>query len=238
MSNVMPGKLEYSFNSMKLGEYALDKEVMTIGRKEDNDIRIENLAVSGHHAKLLTIFEDSFLEDLQSTNGTYVNGKTIDKHPLRNGDVIIIGKHELRYINENRSLGDDDEKTVFIMKKPDLPNSISASLTPANLESAETRQANNDSLALQKAKLQILNGKSAGKELPLLKASVKLGKSGTEVVQINKRPDGHFIVCLDQSDMVRPPRVNGEDIGARALKLHNHDVIEINQLKIEYYLAS
>lgn len=81
----MPGKLEFSFNSSSLGEFVLDKEVMTIGRKEDNDIRIENLAVSGHHAKLLTIFEDSFLEDLNSTNGTYVNGKPIDKHPLRNG---------------------------------------------------------------------------------------------------------------------------------------------------------
>ncbi len=77
----MPGKLEFSFNSSKLGEFVLDKEVMTIGRKEDNDIRIENLAVSGHHAKLLTIFEDSFLEDLNSTNGTFVNGKPDRKAP-------------------------------------------------------------------------------------------------------------------------------------------------------------
>ncbi|MBT6992900.1 MAG: hypothetical protein HN957_13050 [Gammaproteobacteria bacterium] len=84
--------------------------------------------------------------------------------------------------------------------------------------------------------MQILNGKGAGKELPLRKPTVKLGKSGAEVVQINKRPDGHFIVCLNQS-LNSPPRVNGEDIGARAVKLNNHDVIEINRLKIEYYLA-
>ena len=96
---IMPGKLEFSFNSSRLGDFVLDKEVMTIGRKDDNDISIENLAVSGHHAKILTIFDDSFLEDLDSTNGTYINCQPITKHPLKNGDVIVIWKHELRYIN-------------------------------------------------------------------------------------------------------------------------------------------
>lgn len=220
----MTGKLEFSFNSSKLGDFPLDKEVMTIGRREDNDIRIENLAVSGHHAKLLTIFEDSFLEDLGSTNGTFVNGKSIDKHPLRNGDVIVIGKHELRYINDANSLGEDVEKTVLIRRKPS-PESESdrkVELPPK----------------IENARLQILNGKSAGRQLPLVKESVKLGKAGGEVVQINKRPDGHFIVYLDQSANRSAPRINGQDIGSRAVKLHNHDVIEINRLKIEYYLAS
>ncbi len=219
----MAGKLEFSFNSSKLGEFPLNKEIMTIGRKEDNDIRIENLAVSGHHAKLLTIFEDSFLEDLSSTNGTFVNGKSIDKHPLRNGDIIVIGKHELRYVNDSASMGEDGEKTVLIRRKPEPEvEHHSYSMNPPNIE---------------KAKLQILNGKSAGKELPLVKESVKLGKTGGEIVQINKRPDGHFIVYLDQSANKSAPLINGESIGSRAIKLHNHDVIEINRLKIEYYLS-
>lgn len=234
----MSGKLEFSFNSSKLAEYPLEKEVMTIGRKEDNDIRIENLAVSGHHARILTIFEDSFLEDLSSTNGTYVNGKPIDKHPLKHGDVIIIGKHELQYVNDSKQFADDGDKTVLIRRKPE------AAATSAPAASAESThsvdytpdpgvRSNPDS-----AKLQILNGKSAGRELPLTKSSVKLGKAGSEVVQINKRPDGHFIVCLLQDAGENPPRVNGEVIGSRALKLQNHDVIEINRLKIEYYLVS
>jgi pSer/pThr/pTyr-binding forkhead associated (FHA) protein len=79
----MPGKLEFSFNSTRSNDFVLDKEIMTMGRRDDNDIRIDNLAVSGHHAKLLTIFDDSFLEDLGSTNGTYVNGRPITKPPLR-----------------------------------------------------------------------------------------------------------------------------------------------------------
>lgn len=220
----MTGKLEFSFNSSKLGDFSLDKEVMTIGRREDNDIRIENLAVSGHHAKLLTIFEDSFLEDLSSTNGTYVNGKSIEKHPLRNGDVIIIGKHELRYVNDANSLAEDGEKTVLIRRKPESTPRVEPKIDmPPRLEGA---------------RLQILNGKSAGRELPLVKESVKLGKVGGEIVQINKRPDGHFIVYLDKSTNQNAPSINGQHLGSRAVKLHNHDVIEINRLKIEYYLAS
>ena len=227
----MPGKLEFSFNSSKLGEFPLDQEVMTIGRKEDNDIRIENLAVSGHHAKLLTIFDDSFLEDLDSTNGTFVNGKAIEKHPLKHGDVITIGKHELRYFNEASSLGMDEDKTVLIRRQPEASiYSPNVKAPGPDLDTPLEMDQPRD------AKLQILNGKGAGKELPLRKPTVKLGKSGAEVVQINKRPDGHFIVCLNQS-LNSPPRVNGEDIGARAVKLNNHDVIEIIRLKIEYYLA-
>jgi len=231
----MPGKLEFSFNSSKLGEFILDKEVMTIGRKEDNDIRIENLAVSGHHAKLLTIFEDSFLEDLNSTNGTYVNGNPIDKHPLRNGDVITIGKHELRYINDSVGAEDDGEKTILI-RKPEPQIAAQASTTSNH--SVEYQPNGVSNTAFEKAKLQILNGSGAGRELPLVKTSVKLGKTGAGIVQINKRPDGHFIVCLHTSEEGTRPRVNGEEIGPRAIKLENHDVIEINRLKIEYFLAS
>lgn len=228
----MSGKLEFSFNSSKLADFLLDKEVITIGRKEDNDVRIENLAVSGHHARILTIFDDSFLEDLSSTNGTYVNGKPIDKHPLKQGDVITIGKHELRYVNDSKQFADDGDKTVLIRRKPDAAK--------PQVETHEVEYTPNlhKQAALDSAKLQILNGKSAGKELPLVKASVKLGKSGNEVVQINKRPDGHFIVSLISADDENNPRVNGKVIGARSIKLQNHDVIEINRLKIEYYLSS
>lgn len=224
----MPGKLELSFNSNRLNEFILDKEIITIGRKDDNDVRIDNLAVSGHHAKILTIFDDSFLEDLDSTNGTYVNGQAITKHPLKNGDVIVVGKHELRYINESSSASDDD-KTVLIKRQPGMNTSPGTNLNePIDMPG-------NITVDLSTAKLQILNGKGAGKELALQKPSVKLGKSGAEVVQINKRPDGHFIVSLNhENDNLL---INGENVGSRAVKLNNHDVIEINKLKIEYFLA-
>ena len=174
----MPGKLEFSFNSSKLGEFILDKEVMTIGRKEDNDIRIENLAVSGHHAKLLTIFEDSFLEDLDSTNGTFVNGKPIDKHPLRNGDVITIGKHELRYVNEATGVGEDEDKTVLIRKKPEQPG---YSATPATTDNSIDFESSDKSQgpALEAAKLLGAHVAILAGELPAQqRASAEVGGFG------------------------------------------------------------
>ena len=88
VSREMSAKLVLSLNASVLGEYGLEKERITIGRKPDNDIQVDNLAVSGQHAAIITILNDSFLEDLDSTNGTFVNGKLIKKHALKNGDVI------------------------------------------------------------------------------------------------------------------------------------------------------
>ena len=107
-------KLTLSHGSSVIGEFELNKESMTVGRRPNNDIQIENLAVSGQHAKIITILNDSFLEDLNSTNGTYVNGSLIKKHALQDGDVISIGKHQIRYTNETASDGDDFEKTMII----------------------------------------------------------------------------------------------------------------------------
>src|SRR5210317_1268814 len=112
----MPGKLILKFGDSILGEYPLDKETLTIGRKPNNDITVENLAVSGHHSRVITILQDSFLEDLNSTNGTYVNGKLIQKHALQHGDVITIGHHQLRFADQQTSETEQDEfeKTMVI----------------------------------------------------------------------------------------------------------------------------
>jgi pSer/pThr/pTyr-binding forkhead associated (FHA) protein len=96
-------------------EVPLSKERVTIGRSPDNDIPFTgDKAVSGHHAVVITILQDSFLEDLDSTNGTQVNGKQVAKHPLSNGDVISIGRNQLKYQGENKGEEDDFEKTMII----------------------------------------------------------------------------------------------------------------------------
>jgi pSer/pThr/pTyr-binding forkhead associated (FHA) protein len=89
-----------SLNGRMLAEYNLSKERYTVGRLPDNDIRIDNPAVSGHHSLIINILNDSFLEDLNSTNGTYVNGKLIKKHALAHGDVITVGHHQLRFVED------------------------------------------------------------------------------------------------------------------------------------------
>src|SRR5574342_100283 len=93
-------KLIISLEGSVIREVPLDKDRGTIGRKATNDIQIENLAVSGEHACIVTILNDSFLEDLGSTNGTLVNGNPIKKHILQNNDVIEIGKYKMKYVLE------------------------------------------------------------------------------------------------------------------------------------------
>src|ERR1700756_1526142 len=104
-------RLMLSLDGQVLAEYNMNKERYTIGRLADNDIRIDNPAVSGHHSLLINILDDSFLEDLNSPNGTYVNGKLIKKHALQAGDVIPIGHHQLRCLEGVADEADEFEKT-------------------------------------------------------------------------------------------------------------------------------
>jgi pSer/pThr/pTyr-binding forkhead associated (FHA) protein len=122
-------KLILSMDGLVLKEIQLSKERTTIGRKPHNDIQIDNLAVSGEHAVIVTILADSFLEDLGSTNGTFVNSKTVKKHFLQNNDVIELGKYKLKYISEALSgaaKAADFEKTMVLrpgpIRKPPEPH--------------------------------------------------------------------------------------------------------------------
>jgi len=119
-------KLILSLDGSVLREIPLNKDRVTIGRKPQNDIPIENLAVSGEHACIVTILDDSFLEDLGSTNGTLVNGNPIKKHILQNSDVIEIGKYKMKYVVEAGTAAaapapaDDFERTM-VMRSPVRP---------------------------------------------------------------------------------------------------------------------
>ncbi len=125
-------KLILSVDGTVLKEISLSKERTTLGRKPHNDIQVDNLAVSGEHAAIITILNDSFIEDLNSTNGTLVNGKPIKKHFLQNNDVIEIGKHKLKYFNDApvQSAAADFERTMII-RKPSAAAPMAAAPTPA-----------------------------------------------------------------------------------------------------------
>src|SRR6478735_6540479 len=109
-------KLILSLDGMVIREYPLTRERTTIGRKPHNDIVIDNLAISGEHAMIMTILNDSFLEDLGSTNGTLVNGQSVKKHFLQNNDVVELGKYKLKYISEGTAPAKaaDFEKTMVL----------------------------------------------------------------------------------------------------------------------------
>ena len=121
----MAAKIILSMDGVVLQEYALSKERMTIGRKSHNDIVIDNLAVSGEHAAIVTIQNDSFLEDMDSTNGVMVNGMSTKKHFLQNSDVIEIGKYKIKYLNDQptQTTAADFERTM-VLRAPVKPAAV------------------------------------------------------------------------------------------------------------------
>lgn len=242
----MPGRLVLSLNQSVLGEFGLEKERILIGRKPENDIQVDNLAVSGQHAAIITILNDSFLEDLDSTNGTFVNGKLIKKHALKNGDVVTVGKHELKYINDEATgEADDFEKTMII--RPGMASHAAAAAkadeqdpaprppaaapaTPA--PTATPGPSAVESGALPLGKVQVLSGPGAGKELELRKALITLGRPGIQVAVITRRPQGYFITHVEGQH----PIVNGTSIGGQAHHLQDHDVVELAGVKMEFFV--
>jgi pSer/pThr/pTyr-binding forkhead associated (FHA) protein len=253
----MAAKLILSMDGAVIKEYPINKERMTIGRKEHNDIAIDNLAVSGEHAAIVTILHDSFLEDLDSTNGLEVNGKPTKKHFLQNNDVIEIGKYKLKYISDQitQATPADFEKTMVLrtpvkqtalgMNKPVEKSGSSAGVKPEHAEPAGTTgkfeprqsaapaqvaapQAGTSKLAV----VQILNGPNAGKELELVKNLTTLGKPGMQVAVLTRRPQGFFITHVEGESF---PLVNGQTITNQAHQLNEHDVIELAGVKMEFF---
>ena len=252
-------KLILSMDGLVLKEIALTKERTTIGRKPHNDIQIDNLAVSGEHAVIVTILQDSFLEDLGSTNGTVVDGQPIKKHFLQNSDVVELGKYKLKYVNEapaGQAKAADFEKTMVL--RPGSTKSAAPAPAPAAaapVAAAATAGAKNfgDTVAGQSvtaapvapskpaaapqknAALQLLSGANAGKELDLTKPLTTLGKPGVQVAVITRRPQGFFITHVEGASF---PVVNGKTLDAQAHSLNDHDVIELAGVKMEFFLKT
>lgn len=113
-------KMIVSIDEVVIKEVQLTKDRTTLGRRPYNDIVIDNLAVSGEHAVLLMTGGQVFLEDLNSTNGTYVNGKAVKKTPLNHGDGIEIGKYKIKFVGDGAATEDFD-KTMVVRTRPAVP---------------------------------------------------------------------------------------------------------------------
>ena len=231
-------RLVLSLDGQVLAEYNMSKERYTVGRLPDNDIRIDNAAVSGHHALVINILNDSFLEDLNSTNGTYVNGKLIKKHALQHGDVITVGHHALRFVDgEADEPQDEFEKTMVIGPRAAARLQIPAAATappPPMPAPAAAQQGFAPPPAPKKAKLQVLSGQFAGRELELVKTLTTLGRPGVQVAAITRRADGYYIVNVESPDG-NLPQVNGVPIGPQARKLHDNDVLQLAGVKMGFF---
>ena len=239
-------RLVLSLDGQVLAEYNMSKERYTIGRLPDNDIRIDNPAVSGHHALIINILNDSFLEDLNSTNGTYVNGKIVKKHAMQHGDVITVGHHSLRFIDsEADEPGDEFEKTMVISSREaanlKVPGMTVREAAPAPAQAAPAPAAASpfsfSAGVLPKARLQVLSGQFAGRELELVKTLTTLGRPGVQVAAITRRADGFYIVHVESGREGDYPLVNGAAIGPQARRLHDNDVVQLAGVKMGFFVG-
>ncbi|NKF22522.1 FHA domain-containing protein [Solimonas marina] len=219
------GTLIVTDGNGQIREFTLEKERTSVGRHPDNDIVLGDKAVSGRHALIITVLGDSFLEDLGSTNGTQVNGRRIDKHPLSHGDIVTIGRNTLHYQSQN-PLGEELEQTLVLRPDP----VIRAAPPPAPPPPAAPAKP-------QLGTLNVVSGPNLGKTLDLAKALTTIGKPGVQVAAITRRADGYYIVHVGGGGETRRALVNGQEITLQARRLNDGDTIELLGTQMRFSLT-
>ena len=213
-------KMIVSIDGVVIKEVQLTKDRTSLGRRPYNDIVIDNLAVSGEHAVLQMSGNDVYLEDLNSTNGTYVNGKAVKKQLLQNSDTVEIGKYKIKYVNEIANAG--FEQTMVI--KAGSAGMVAPQASPVALP--VMTQGSTASAAIK-----VMSGAAAGREVALVKVVTTIGKPGVAVAAITKRLHGFVVAHVEGADR---PSLNGAPIGAEPVTLKNGDVLELAGTQMQF----
>ena len=257
-------KLILSVDGQVLKEFTLSKERTLIGRKPHNDIQVDNLAVSGEHAAIITILNDSFIEDLGSTNGTMVNGKPIKKHFLQNNDVVEIGKHKLKYFNDapTATSAADFEKTMII-RSPARAAPAPAPAAPVGNDTANMKAISDTRppmppppppaapMIVPAAPAPAIPTASADASAPLRDAAIQVlsGAAAGRTLDLTKnlttigKPGLQVAVItkrpngyfITHVEGATFPSLNGTSLGAQAHPLGDHDMVEIAGVKMEFF---
>ena len=226
-AGVSMGKLVVSLDGVVIKEVQVTKDKTTLGRRPYNDIVIDNLAVSGEHAVLQMVGADVFIEDLNSTNGTYINGKAIKKQLLQHNDTVEIGKYKIKYLVDE---GHDYEKTM-IMRPGAMPGAGNGGEVQRPHSGFGALQATPSLPAAQPALIKVLNGAAAGREVTLTKVVTTVGKPGVQVASITKRPNGYAFAHVEGNSR---PMVNGIPLIGDSIPLRNGDVIELAGTQMQF----
>lgn len=220
-------KMIVSIDGVVIKEVALSKERTTLGRRPYNDIVIDNLAVSGEHAVLHMAGDAVEVEDIGSTNGTYVNGQPVKRQALRNGDLVEVGKYKIRFIHE--AAGENYEKTMVFTPgmQPPRPAALSRPAPLGTLPGIGVAAA---PVPLN-ASIRVVSGAAAGREVSLTKVVTTIGKPGVAVASITKRHHGFVLSHVEGADR---PRLNGQPIGAEPMLLQDGDRLELAGTEMEF----
>lgn len=232
-------------------EFALDRERITIGRKANSDIHLDDSAVSGNHAVIITLGSDSFLEDLESTNGTQVNQNNVHKCVLQDGDEISIAHFTFTFVSEVL-IPSAPGKTISATPRTEIsPRAHTSALDAATtmpgrtsldsaanidkpaqsstFENTEEAQTGGDMLGV----LKINSGPGAGQTLELSRPVTTLGKPGIQVAAITLRDGQYYLGLVEGTDL---PLINGSEIKSLPCLLQSRDIINIADVELEFLL--
>jgi pSer/pThr/pTyr-binding forkhead associated (FHA) protein len=235
----MSCKLILKFKDTVISEFELNQEETTVGRKEENTIHVDNLAVSSRHARILKIGKKVILEDLGSTNGTQVDGKDITKHVLKHGDVVTVGKHTLTFVCL------DGEEI------PEVPQAEESDMDKTMIISSAAREEMLGDSGVEKKPemvlggIQYLSGPLMGKSMDLKASLTSMGKGsnckikvkgmlvGKQAAVFTRRPTGYHITHLEGMSKTK---VNGDAITGAPRVLKDGDIIELADTKMQFYI--
>ncbi|MBI1623076.1 FHA domain-containing protein [Comamonas suwonensis] len=224
--------LVISIDGAVIKEVQLTKERTTLGRRPYNDIVIENLAVSGEHAVIILADGKVSIEDLRSTNGTYVNGRAVQKQSLLNGDLLDIGRYKIRFLDT--VIAEPNTPAAAIKKvlahiSEEVDSDYAKLATPSGFGEissfASTIQGSLSALPERHAMIRMLSGSLQGKEVPLFKVVTTLGKPGVAIASITQKPHGFVLTQLEgESESLK---LNGQIVGPLSVPLLNGDTVEL-----------
>jgi pSer/pThr/pTyr-binding forkhead associated (FHA) protein len=210
-------KLVISLDGVVIKEALISKEKTTLGRRPYNDIVIDNLAVSGEHALLHLVGSDVVIEDLNSTNGTYINGKALKKQQLSHSDIVEIGKYKIKFLATGAA---ESDRSLMV----DRGGPVTVPASDFGLLSAPDQPE-------MPASIRVLNGPAAGREVLLTKEKTTLGKPGVQVAAIQKRGTSYVFSHLEGA---LRPSVNGVPVLGDGLPLRTGDVIELAGTRMQF----
>ena len=218
------GKLVVSLDGVVIKDVQITKDKTTLGRRPYNDIVIDNLAVSGEHAVLQMTGQDVFIEDLNSTNGTYINGKAIKKQQLSHNDTVEIGKYKIKYLVEDNT---DYEKTMIVRPGAGGHSPFNHTAPMPNPSMPVAGMGN----AVPAASIKVLSGAAAGRSVTLTKVVTTVGKPGVQVASITKRPTGYVLAHVEGAHR---PSINGVMLNTETAPLSNGDLIELAGTQMQF----
>jgi pSer/pThr/pTyr-binding forkhead associated (FHA) protein len=239
----MMTKIILKFKDTILNEIPVERELVTIGRKPDNDICIDNLAVSGHHARIFKAGDWFLIEDLDSLNGTFVNGKMIKESPLKNGDEVLIGKHILKFVSTDAAAKSESEA---ILEKGMASETM---IIDSKVQQEMLAQMGKERVIAGSGegmgRFIVLEGSIDQKEYELMERVTSIGKDRSSKIRlkgffapkfvafVNKSKEGYFISPASGKEI----KINEEAVSTRS-KLQDGDIIKVAGLKMQFYFKS